>query len=919
MAASAEAEVSQSKPSPLKDQAGPVQPRPAGLTPGNPVQAVVEEAASPCASSPQAPSSAPNSHRRPVGGRIGRVHLGQPGRRVPDEEDVEAIPGGSRELGITEDWFDVPPLFPPVDTTQTHLAILSPNPKGPPMLYQWPFTHMTDSSYDAGFELLNSMNHIVKLCALPVPDTWADDIVACAKPGTEFASLSKVVEAFNAAMRVYHKSVGEQAERLICPTDLCEHIMNMTYSRAVTDPALLNRYKGWTAEVYGEFTSKMISDVIANSNVQPDDTFVDLGSGVGQVVLQVALEGRARTSFGIEKQDIPAEYAKCGAYELVKDNFLQPQYAERITNTSVVFLNNFAFGTKVNQQLCRMFENCQAGTRLISSISLRKSDFTITARTLNDLGCILTMRKLCYRGQGVSWTARPFSYYVQTVNHQYLDQFFSKGEPVQVPFENEVGDDDDDANPDRTGTSHSGAPVRDNSDDEEDNDEEAEDQSAGAAGHHKTDAVGKGHSGAERDGKAAAGTRPGSTKRSKGASRRRDRQSSQQSSAPPSSSSGKVAAGDDSASQRLVRTLTRAVAGLERRYPSGRTLRAARHQLRALHQERSVLRQHRREYEQQLQQHNQTVAAALTQRRQQLNESLGLDSKTDTRLTAAAAGLLHTFVCRGGQSATSSAANAQQSVEHIRLWTKPLQQAQAVHERLIAALRMHGQAPVADALQRTPWALPRDLCASNEHSPTRATNGHVPVQEASAGKAGPTGPHQSARRSSDQNGSASSQVQSAQTRGLEATPDRYAGPLSSAETSPASTSSHSAGKRDLSGQREATNGTEHTSQAQIAGRRESSSTGTSPTSSLAKLLGAEPSHRSGHRQGQQRPIARAREMRPPGGARPGLSSSSKRPLSSNGEPAPQVPDPKRTKDLENASSDNALERKQKCHGPETSN
>jgi tRNA G46 methylase TrmB len=41
--------------------------------------------------------------------------------------------------------------------------------------------------------------------------------------------------------------------------------------------------------------------------------FIDLGSGVGQIVLQVAAEVDNVECFGVEKQDYPAIYAKVRA------------------------------------------------------------------------------------------------------------------------------------------------------------------------------------------------------------------------------------------------------------------------------------------------------------------------------------------------------------------------------------------------------------------------------------------------------------------------------------------------------------------------------------------------------------------------------------------------------------------------------
>jgi hypothetical protein len=51
------------------------------------------------------------------------------------------------------------------------------------------------------------------------------------------------------------------------------------YNRSVTDPARLNRYKGWSEEVYGEFATSMISEIVQKVPIKANHRFVDLGSG----------------------------------------------------------------------------------------------------------------------------------------------------------------------------------------------------------------------------------------------------------------------------------------------------------------------------------------------------------------------------------------------------------------------------------------------------------------------------------------------------------------------------------------------------------------------------------------------------------------------------------------------------------------
>ena len=45
-------------------------------------------------------------------------------------------------------------------------------------------------------------------------------------------------------------------------------------------------------------------------NIQEDEVFIDLGSGIGQVVIQVAASTVCKKAVGIEFKEIPSRYAK---------------------------------------------------------------------------------------------------------------------------------------------------------------------------------------------------------------------------------------------------------------------------------------------------------------------------------------------------------------------------------------------------------------------------------------------------------------------------------------------------------------------------------------------------------------------------------------------------------------------------------
>ena len=62
--------------------------------------------------------------------------------------------------------------------------------------------------------------------------------------------------------------------------------------------------------MYGETSFELICQILDKLHpIRGDNRFVDLGSGVGQVVLQVAALTDCECSYGIEKANIPAKYA----------------------------------------------------------------------------------------------------------------------------------------------------------------------------------------------------------------------------------------------------------------------------------------------------------------------------------------------------------------------------------------------------------------------------------------------------------------------------------------------------------------------------------------------------------------------------------------------------------------------------------
>lgn len=78
----------------------------------------------------------------------------------------------------------------------------------------------------------------------------------------------------------------------------------------MVEPDKLNQYEPFSPEVYGETSYELVCQMIDQIDVTEDDVFVDLGSGVGQVVLQMAAATLCKICIGVERADVPSRYAQ---------------------------------------------------------------------------------------------------------------------------------------------------------------------------------------------------------------------------------------------------------------------------------------------------------------------------------------------------------------------------------------------------------------------------------------------------------------------------------------------------------------------------------------------------------------------------------------------------------------------------------
>lgn len=157
------------------------------------------------------------------------------------------------------------------------------------------------------------------------------------------------------------------------PNKVLTRIIDETYQRSVGPHALkLNRYEAFSSEVYGELMPSFTSDIIAATGLHKDSLFMDLGCGVGNVLVQASLETCCR-SYGIEVMPTPAEVGReqlkqiqkrcrmwglsMGEVELEEGDMLTSRrVTELLPQADVVLVNN-----KVFQQPCQYAFFCVCG------------------------------------------------------------------------------------------------------------------------------------------------------------------------------------------------------------------------------------------------------------------------------------------------------------------------------------------------------------------------------------------------------------------------------------------------------------------------------------------------------------------------------------------------------------------------------
>lgn len=232
------------------------------------------------------------------------------------------------------------------------------------------------------------------------------------------------------------------------PESLLKNIIQQVYNYSVSDPNELNKYSPFSSETYGETSFEFMAQLIEKDQFRPkeDDVFIDLGSGVGHLVLQMAASVKCKKCYGIEIADVPAGFAKkmeerfkfwmnwhgktYSEFELFHGDFFDKKYTEIIKSATYILVNNFAFKPDVDHKLKQRFLDLKDGTQILSSKSfcLTKPKSRVTERDLTDIGSIMNVRPIQpeLKKDSVSWTHKPLPYYLHILDGIRVERYYEK-------------------------------------------------------------------------------------------------------------------------------------------------------------------------------------------------------------------------------------------------------------------------------------------------------------------------------------------------------------------------------------------------------------------------------------------------------------------------------------------------------------
>jgi H3 lysine-79-specific histone-lysine N-methyltransferase len=259
--------------------------------------------------------------------------------------------------------------------------------------------------------------------------------------------FKEAVDAYNITIKSMMKD-GSLARNLdkvhSLPIKTVRTLLQQVYDRAVSPQVDILKKRHAEVEnekdnTYGELRPDFVSEALTLAGLKSDQVFVDLGSGVGNVVLQAALEFGCE-SFGCEMVDNADKLAQLQSKEFatrcqmwgIKSGKVQLEHGsffdngetiKAISRADVILVNNEVFSADTNNGLVHMFLDCKDGCKIVSLQPFVEPGHEITDRNQNDPRHQLEVEQQRYYQDWVSWKSEEGDYYISTKNSKRVEAF----------------------------------------------------------------------------------------------------------------------------------------------------------------------------------------------------------------------------------------------------------------------------------------------------------------------------------------------------------------------------------------------------------------------------------------------------------------------------------------------------------------
>ncbi|CCD26349.1 histone methyltransferase DOT1 NDAI_0H01750 [Naumovozyma dairenensis CBS 421] len=310
--------------------------------------------------------------------------------------------------------------------------------------------------FNKDFEKYNPMSEIGKIIEyttyIYLPEPFSDQIKIDIIPRLNDAFDNSEIKNFISAIEDYNSSIKRIPRYKIIehlatikevPISFIHDFLHIVYTRAIhPNVNKLKGYKAFSNFVYGELLPSFLSELFGKCDLNSTKTFMDLGSGVGNCVIQASLEYGCEKSFGCEIMPQVCHLTELQQVELqrrsklfgftpsdiefsLRKSFVNNTRVDQlIPKCDVLLINNFLFDSALNKEVEKIIQNCKPGCKIVTLKNLRSFGYTIDFFNIENILNRLKVERIDLKEDSVSWTHNGGEYFIATVLENIDESLF---------------------------------------------------------------------------------------------------------------------------------------------------------------------------------------------------------------------------------------------------------------------------------------------------------------------------------------------------------------------------------------------------------------------------------------------------------------------------------------------------------------